>query len=338
MKRFLLMAAIVAAPFSVKAQTINPVVAQVVDAHILPRFQSLADSSANLAMAAQNECSQTSLSLREAYSHSFDAWVSASHLRFGPTEVDDRAFALAFWPDSRGVTPKSLNAMITNEDPVVDSVEAYGDVSIAARGFYALEFLIFDETLTELGNTDYRCTLIQTLTADIASTSAAILTDWQENYVQTLLLPTPEGKYRSDDEVLQELFKALTAGLQFTSETRLGRPLGTFDRPRPRRAEAWRSMRSSHHVFLSLKALGDLTDILAQSDPALAHRIKSSNQKTLSLLEKLADPTFSSVATPQKHLKVEVIQQSVDATRAIISAELGPTLGVAAGFNSLDGD
>lgn len=338
MKRFFLIAAIIAAPFGATAQTINPVVAQVVDAHILPRFQSLADSTADLAMAAQNECSPTSQPLREAYSHSFDAWVSASHLRFGPTEVNDRAFALAFWPDSRGVTPKSLNALITNEDPVVASVEEYGNVSIAARGFYALEFLLFDEVLTELGDAGYRCTLIQTLTADIASTSAAILTDWQENYVQRLLQPTPEGKYRSEDEVLQELFKALTAGLQFTSETRLGRPLGTFDRPRPKRAEAWRSMRSARHVSLSLNALGDLADKLAQSDPALAQRITSSNEKTLDLLEKLADPTFSSVATAQTHLKVEVIQQSIDATRAIINAELGPTLGVAAGFNSLDGD
>lgn len=338
MKRILLMAAFVVAPFSVTAQTSNPVVSQVVDSHILPRFQSLAVRSAALATAAQNECSPTSLPLREAYTSSFDAWVSASHLRFGPTEVDDRAFALAFWPDSRGVTPKSLGALITSNDPVATSTEAYGDVSIAARGFYALEFLLFDKGLTELGDVDYRCTLIQTLTADIASTSAAILTDWQDNYIQKLLQPAPEGKYRSDDEVLQELFKALTAGLQFTSETRLGRPLGTFDRPRPKRAEAWRSMRSSRHVSLSIEALGDLAGKLAQSDPALVQRIKSSNEKTQGLLEKLGDPTFASVAQPQTHLKIEVIQQSIDATRAIISADLGPTLGVAAGFNSLDGD
>ncbi len=338
MKRLFVIAAIAVAPLGVTAQASNPMVQQVVETHILPKFQVLAESSGNLAKVAQDNCSPTATALREAYARSFDAWVSASHLRFGPTETDDRAFALAFWPDSRSVTPKSLSALITSQDPVANSVESYGDVSIAARGFYALEFLLFDEQLTALGNAEYRCTLIQTLTADIATTSADILADWQNNYAQKLLHPTSDGKYRSEEEVMQELFKALTTGFQFTSETRLGRPLGTFDRPRPTRAEARRSMRSSRHVSLSLVSLGDLAGLLAQSDPALSQRISSSNEKSISLLDKLADPIFESVTQPQTRLKVEIIQQSLDSTRDLINAELGPRLGVAAGFNSLDGD
>jgi predicted lipoprotein len=228
--------------------------------------------------------------------------------------------------------------LISSQDAVVLSADAYRDVSIAARGFYALEYLLYDDAFNALGDADYRCTLIQTLTSDIASTSAAILTDWQESYAPKLLQPEPSGTYRSDDEVLQELFKALTTGLQFTSETRLGRPLGTFDRPRPKRAEAWRSKRSSRHVSLSLQALDDLAGKLAQGDPDLAQRIKASVEKSLNLLTHLDDPTLASVTAPQSHLKIEVIQQSIDTTRALISAELGPRLGVAAGFNALDGD
>lgn len=336
MKRFLLMVAV--APIGTYAQTAELIISRIVDEHILPRFQSLADRSAQLSAAAQHNCTPASQPLRDAYTASFDAWVTESHLRFGPTEVGDRAFALAFWPDSRGLTPKTLKALISGQDPAAASAETYSDVSIAARGFYALEFLLFDAGFTEVGDAGYRCTLIKTVTADIASTSAAIMADWQTNYVQQLLDPSPNGIYRSEDEVLQELFKALTAGLQFTSETRLGRPLGTFEDPRPKRAEAWRSMRSARHVELSLEALGDLANMLAQSDVELAQRIRSSGENTLNLLEKLDDPVFASVGTPQTRIKIEVIQQSVDATRAIISADLGPTLGVAAGFNSLDGD
>jgi len=33
-----------------------------------------------------------------AYHVAFDAWMSVSHLRFGPSEADDRAFAIAFYP------------------------------------------------------------------------------------------------------------------------------------------------------------------------------------------------------------------------------------------------
>lgn len=338
MRHLLLSAVLALAPVIAPAQDSKPVIERVVAEHILPRFQLLAETSAQLQTAAQDDCSPTSQSLRTAYSDAFDAWIQASHLRFGPTEVNDRAFALAFWPDSRGATPRSLTALLTDKDPAIASPATYAQVSIAARGFYAMEFLIYDAGITETGTPDDRCTLIQTVTADIATTSAAIFEDWQTDYARRLLSPDADGTYRSQEEVLQELFKALTTGLEFTSDTRLGRPLGTFERPRPTRAESWRSGRSARHVALSLTALRDLATQLARNDAEIAERIDASFERSLTLLTELDDPIFAGVATPQTRLKVEVLQQSIDATRDIVRGELGPTLGVAAGFNSLDGD
>jgi predicted lipoprotein len=317
-----------------KTTTIN----DIVDAHILPRFHALADTSADLATTAQNDCSVTSPALQTAYGQAFDAWINASHLRFGPTEVDDRAFALAFWPDSRGATPRSLTKLLSEQDPVLASPEDYAQVSIAARGFYAMEFLIYDEALSGLGDADDHCTLIQTITTDIATTSAAILNDWQTDYASRLRNPNVSGTYRSDEDSLQELFKALTTGLQFTSETRLGRPMGTFQRPRPTRAEAWRSGRSARHVDLSLSALNDLALRLSSDDPELSARIRTRFERATTRLSDLGDPIFAGVVDPQIRFKIEVIRQSIDNIRALVQDELGPTLGVAAGFNSLDGD
>lgn len=336
MKRFLLTVVLAAAPVITNAQT--TIIDNIVDAHILPRFQTLADTSAHLATTARNDCAVTSQALQSAYSDAFDAWVRASHLRFGPTEADDRAFALAFWPDSRGATPRSLTALLTDQDPVIASPDAYAQVSIAARGFYAMEFLIYDEALSGMGNADDRCTLIQTVTTDISTTSAAILEGWQTDYAARLRNPDANGTYRSEEEVLQELFKALTTGLQFTSETRLGRPLGTFERPRQARAEAWRSGRSARHVELSLATVSDLALRLSSDDPQLFERIETSFEHAAILLADLDDPIFTGVADPQTRFKVEVLQQSIDNIRAVVRDELGPTLGVAAGFNSLDGD
>jgi predicted lipoprotein len=336
MKRFLLTAVLALAPVIANAQTAT--IDDIVDAHILPRFQTLADTSAHMATTAQNDCSVTSQALQTAYSEAFDAWVGASHLRFGPTEVDDRAFALAFWPDSRGATPRTLAAMLADQDPVIASPEDYAQVSIAARGFYAMEFLIYDEALSSMGNADDHCTLIQTVTTDIATTSAAILEGWQTDYAAQLRSPDASGTYRSEEEVLQELFKALTTGLQFTSETRLGRPLGTFDRPRPTRAEGWRSGRSARHVDLSLAALNDLALRLSSDDPDLSERIEISVERAAVFLAELDDPIFAGVVDPQTRSKIEVLQRSIDNIRARVRDELGPTLGVAAGFNSLDGD
>lgn len=291
-----------------------------------------------LSEVAASDCNPTSDALRSAYGDAFDAWISASHLRFGPTEVDDRAFALAFWPDSRGATPRALGALLSEQIPIAASVVAYGDVSIAARGFYAMEFLLHDDTLMSAGEPTYHCQLIQTISADMAVTASNILEDWRSDYVTEMLQPSPTGIYRNDEEVLQEMFKSLSTGLQFTSESRLGRPLGTFDRPRPTRAETRRSGRSTLHVMLSLNALQDLATRLAGDDGNIATTLDASFDRAMSQLNDLDDPIFAGVADPQTRLKIEVIQQSIDTIRAVVRDELGPTLGVAAGFNALDGD
>ncbi|MBM1311360.1 imelysin family protein [Sulfitobacter mediterraneus] len=335
MRRTLFAAAIMFAPLAAAA---NPSISDIIDDHILPRFETLVSASEALSDAAMQDCDPFSDNLRNAYGTAFDAWVSASHLRFGPTEVDDRAFALAFWPDSRGATPRALNALIAAQDPIGFDLKDYNEVSIAARGFYALEFLLYDDDLINAGNTAYNCALIQTVTADIAATASAIQDDWKTNQADVLLSPGRDAAYRSDEEVLQEMLRALSAGLQFTQDSRLGRPLGTFDRPRPKRAEARRSGRSVHHVILSLMSLQDLASHLAVSDAALSETLDRQIQDALSKLGNLNDPVFAGVADPQSRLKIEVISQAVGTIHSTVQTKLGPTLGVAAGFNSLDGD
>jgi predicted lipoprotein len=338
MTRFFLSLLVALMPFAAVAQDATAKITDVVTHHILPRFDALSENAGRLAEVAGNDCAPTSRALRDAYGVAFDSWVSASHLRFGPTEVGDRAFALAFWPDSRGATPRALAGLMAERDAIIDSAEDFAQVSIAARGFYGLEYLLYDPELTGAADPAYLCGLIRAVTADIAATAGTIRAEWHESYAPGMLNPGPNGTYRSEDEVLQQLFTALTTGLEFTAETRLGRPLGTFDRPRPRRAEAWRSDRSARHVGLSLTALRDLAERLAAGHPQVASGLDHAFAKAVDQLETLDDPVFAGVAQPQSRLKVEVLQQDVEAIRALARSALGPTLGVAAGFNSLDGD
>ncbi|MGJ8611077.1 MAG: imelysin family protein [Octadecabacter sp.] len=335
MKRPLIAATLALSPMAALAA---PSIADIVDGHILPRFETLAVTSQALSDVAQQHCDPTSDELRTAYHTAFDAWITASHLRFGPTEVDDRAFALAFWPDSRGATPRALNDLITQEDPIANSADNYVDESIAARGFYAMEFLLYDDALMVAGDPAYHCTLVQTVSADIAATSAAIFKDWNDSYADIIQTPAAFATYRNDEEVLQEMLRAFTAGLEFTKDSRLGRPLGTFDRPRPTRAETWRSGRSADHVMLSLASLRDLATYLAADDADLAQTFETQFDTATSRLAALNDPVFAGVAAPQTRIKVEVVQQAVGTIQTTAQTVLGPTLGVAAGFNSLDGD
>lgn len=132
-----------------------------------------------MAESAVEDCTYANPALVQAYIDALDAWVSVSHLRFGPSEQDDRALALAFWPNPRGSTPKGLSAFMGAEDPAVAGPDEFATVSVAARGLYALEYLLFDPQVSSTENPAYRCSLIQAVTNNISSNAEAILAGWQ---------------------------------------------------------------------------------------------------------------------------------------------------------------
>lgn len=326
-------------PVLAQAQAHGETLKATVNTYILPEYAAFADRSEALKQAAQSDCNASSKPLRAAYHAAFDQWLRVSHLRFGPSEVEDRAFALAFWPDTKGFTPKSLGKLITSRDATGTNAQAYREVSIAARGFYALEFLLFDARISTLGDAAYRCALTRTITADIDANADAILSDWRADYAAKMIQPGQNASpYRTEKEAVQELFKALITGLEFTKDARLGRPLGSFDRPRPRRAETYRSGRSLRNVVQVVTSLRELARLLAAGEPNLAKTLDAGFARSLEIAAELDDPVFAGVATPGGRLRVEILQQSIDHIHELALNELGAKLGVRAGFNALDGD
>lgn len=316
------------------AADLAALVDEAVETQVLPGFRTLADETAELAEVAQDHCDPGDPQLEAAWGDAFDAWIRVSHLRFGPTETGDRAFGLAFWPDSRGMTPKALRGLVSAEDPVIDSLDGFATVSIAARGFYAMEFLLYDPAFAGAEDASgYRCRLVGRMAGDIAETTAAIRDDWENGYAELMRHPGNET-YRDTEEAARQLFTALVTGLEFTEETRMGRPMGTFERPRPARAEARRSERSLHHVVLSLEGTRGLAMVLSENDPQIA----AAYGHALERASKLDDPAFAGTGNPMGRLRVEVLQQAVGEIRDLLGTEVGPRLGIAAGFNSMDGD
>lgn len=305
----------------------------IVKKHVLNGYSKLALEAQNLKATATEFCEVNHPALLEAYHLAFDAWIGVSHLRFGPSEDSDRAFALAFWPDPRGSTPKALAALFRDKDPVVYDPEEFATVSVAARGFYALEFLLFDERFTFTESEQYWCALVQAVTSDIARNSVEIHDAWESEYGAFISSPVNDT-YRTEGEAVRQFFTALATGLEFTSEARLGRPMGTFERPRPNRAETRRSERSLRNVILSLGATRELAGLMAPNNENLDKSFSAALQRA----KALDDPMFAEVTSPQGRFRVETLQQAVDEIRDILAQEVGPSLGIAAGFNSLDGD
>jgi len=310
-----------------------------IDAHVLPGFAALTEATGTLKNTAAQDCASDSSALRTAYHQGFDAWMAVSHLRFGPTEEGERAFSMAFWPDTKGFTPKALSRLIAAEDSAAVDEEAFAEVSIAAHGFFALEFLLYDDRIQTLGSDAYRCTLIQAVTNDIDRNATEILNDWQNGYADLMRTPSEDGPYTTDLAAVAELFKALDTGLQFNADARLGRPLGTFDKPRPLRAEARRSERSLQNISVSLEALEQLAALMAAQTPSQADGLTAAFSLTLGQATELEnDPAFAGVSDIQGRLRVEILQQYIGNIRDIVLQELGPALDVSAGFNALDGD
>lgn len=307
--------------------------------HILPRYAQLAITADALETAAASDCDFESPALRGAYHTAFDAWIATSHLRFGPSEVDNRAFAMAFWPDKKGFTPKVLNRLITDQDPIVDTPHQYARMPISGRGFFALDMLMFDPRFA--GSTGYSCRLLQAITVDISDVSDALLADWQNEYAGYLRTAGSDTNpvYLSEAEGVQELFKAVLTGLEFTQGQRLARPMGSFERPRPKRAEAWRSARSQRNIAVALASTLELTEILTDSiGGGLAEEVNAGLAYAVRLAENLDDPALAGVATPNGRFKVEALQSGIIASYEFMLEELGPALGVNPGFNALGGD
>ncbi|MBP1807272.1 imelysin family protein [Rubellimicrobium aerolatum] len=318
------------------AQERAEVIRDVVGNHVLPRYAALDEAAQDLDAAAQADCEPESPALREAYGEAFDAWIAASHLRFGPSEVEDRAYALAFWPDPRGDTPGALRALILEEDPVVGTAEGFAEVSIAARGFYGMEFMLYDEEFAGLGAEGYRCDLIRAQARDIALIAGAMQEEWTGGYADLMLRPGGD-RYRSEADVIQEFYDALGAGLEFTADSRLARPMGEFDDPKPARAEARRSGRSLRHVRISLASLHDLAERLMPEGVVHDH-LGAAFDRAETLAARLDDPVFAGVSDPTGRFRVEALKGAVDRISAVGNEELGAALGVAAGFNASDGD
>ncbi len=307
-------------------------VGAVIDRHILPAYEGFAAAAESLAAEAEKTCAPEAL--RPPFNAAWDAWMQAAHLHLGPSEEKGRALAILFWPDPKGLGAKAQRALLTGDAAALEP-EAFAEQSVAARGLAGLERLIYPSVLPEEADS---CPLIRATTRDLARMAEELVAGWEgpEGFAQNLLTAGEPGnaRYLAQSEAVQALFTQLMAGVEFQADQRLGRPLGTKDRPRPERAEARASERSARNLILALKALREMAVTL----DGTAARSAAAFDRAIEAAEALEDPTFAGVASPEERPKIEELQKLVRQIRRTAPDEMPPTLGVTAGFNSQDGD
>jgi uncharacterized protein len=322
------------------------IAARALNQTILPGFEALAAETAALSAEAEAACAGQGpiedTAVKAAYDRAFDAWIGVEAFRFGPLAEENAGFALAFWPDTKGSTPRTLLTMLRDEDPVVDDPEAFAHVSVAARGLFALDWLLFDPEAGAIVAGGYSCRLLQAIAGDAARTSGQVLARWRDpwSHILTSAGAADNPVYFTSEEGTKVLYSALTNALQADIDLRLGRPMGTFERPQPRRAEAWRSGRSLENVALSLAALRAYA--ATAFGPAIgadyAGQVDARFAAALAAVDRVGEPVDVAVATTQGRIRVEALQTAVTHVQSEIAERIGPTIGVTAGFNALDGD
>jgi predicted lipoprotein len=294
--------------------------------HIRPGFAAFATAAQSLAEI--DSCDPKVL--RPAFQSAYDAWMGVAHLTLGPAEDDGRGLAVLFWPDPKGLGWKAQRALLAGDRAALNP-EVFAQQSIAARGLPALERLLYP---AEALSPD-PCPLIHATADDMARLASELDQGWGP-FGDLLVSAGQPGnpRFLSGTEARQALFTQLATGLESLADGRLGRPLGSFDMPRPDLAEARAAGRSLNNVTLSLQAMRALAVTLS---PGITRTIAAFDHALL-LARDLDDPVFAGVADPQGRLKIEILQQAIRATRETAIAEMAPALGVTLGFNAADGD
>lgn len=307
----------------------------VIDDHIIKRQTAFAHSTAALSDAAKQNC--TPAAMIPAYHAAFDDWVRVSHIRFGPIETNGEGLAVVFWPDKKGMISKTLHRMIKAQDPVVNDATAFAEYSIAARGFFALEQMLFDEIFADYGKGSYSCALTQAISTDLARIADQTLAGWTNGYAEVLRTAgAADNKvFLTDKEGIQALYTNMLTGLEYIHVQRLGRPLGSFEKSFPRRAEARRSLRSLRNIIVSLKSLQEMAEMMADGE---ASETTESFHSTIRYAEGLDEHVFEHLNETSAKFELSSLQQLVAVVQEAAAAEIGMHLDVGAGFNSLDGD
>lgn len=320
------------APLAALALLADPVLAdypQAVKDRLLPGYAVFDAAAAALAAKAAQTCDPAALA--EPFNAAWDAWLEVGWLRIGPAEDEGRALAISFWPDPKGLGAKAQKALLAGDRALL-APEAFAEQSVAARGFFGLERLLYPATPPAQDS----CPLIRATAADLARMAAEIDAAWMGGYADVLLTAGEPGNttFLSRPEVRQALFTQIATALETLKDQRVGRPMGTFDKPRPDLAEAKTSGRSARNVLLTLVALRHMTEVLTPDAP----QTLAAFDRSILLARSLKDPTFDGAASPGGWLKLQILQQSIDFIRQKALDELARELDVDLGFNAADGD
>ena len=334
-----------------------PIITGAIEGYIRPAFHQFAADIAAMKGDVDTLCAgPATAALAKAQADFKQAAVSYSRiefLRLGPLLVEDRAERLLFWPDSKGIALRQVQAALASEDPTAADPATLRKKSVAMQGLNALEYVLFGTGSDTLATADgaYRCSYgaaISSLLNDLATT---LDTEWQDTSTkgpaEAMLHPKPDASdYRTPREVLEKLASSLIVGTEVIRDQRLTPVIGASEgAPKPKSALFWRSGMTVPSLKAGFTGLNDFF-IATQLPPTL----KSLGDAWISIgalfefknaidtVDKITDPIDVAVADQRQFQALNYLVNLSRTLDTLLGENLPAALGLTTGFSQLDGD
>ena len=293
----------------------------VIDDHLLPDVAAFASATQALDRAAQADCTRGAV--LPAFRDARLAFAVIADIRVGPGE--QAALNMAFWPDQRSSGARALLRQIQN--PVAVDI-----LPVSARGFSGLDLMLGDPAFA-YGAGEPGCALVTELTHDLRGQAEQFAEAWQEH---ASLMRTPGNlTYLDADEVQRALFTQALASLELTETARLAAPLADVDRPRPTRAESWRTDLSLGIALAATRSAVRIAQGLADNPlPETARLLADVEHRA----QTIRDSSFQDIDDPDAWGHVFGLKRTIGQMRHTLEAEFGAATGLTPGFNAMDGD
>lgn len=334
----------------------NDAIDNAITGYIRPVSAQFATSAGKLPDAVQTVCADRSeanlQAFREAYSATIRDFSRIQFLRFGPLLEDDRLSRLAFLPDPRGIGQRQIRKIYAAKDETVLSAETLKDKSVAVQSLTAFDLIVFDkDTNVVLGSPgetkDFTCSYARAIAQNAAQIAAAVAADWQDpdGYSMLLLTGGPENDlFRSSQEAMETVYNALTTGVTVAKDQDIQPALGNSQaKAKPRRVPFSRS--ANGLVYLSGELAGikeavismDLIPLLPEENHRALDTLDfefKNIQNTLSALQAPIRQTFSDSSYNQ----LRAVSFTLSSVHYLMTNGMAGPMGLAGGFNALDGD
>lgn len=300
------------------------------------QFGAFRDQSAKLVEASEAYCTGGAREpVLDALEQTWLAWAPLDAYQFGPIEQQAAALTVNFFPDKKNFTGRALRQHLKRPEAEQGDPAIVASSSAALQGLPAIERLLFEDLPT--------CPSLVGVTGNLARIAQDLHDGWfgpdgWADLVRTAGADNPV--YLNKVEFTKQIYTALGFSIQRIREHRLGRPLGTYKRAFPKRAEAWRAGFSNQIMIAQLDGMIQVLNLgFAGSvfNPSRAWVVKVIKD-TQARINGIGAPLSQAVLDPLMRVRVEGIQSKLDYLKVQMDEDVGPGLGVETGFSAGDGD